>query len=363
MARPRAFPSLGCLLLLALGGSAIQLQQQQKTTTTTSSTTSGPTTATEPAAAAAAPAAAEPSSQPSGNSDEPFTTKRNAQVFFDLPKNSPFPLPVANEVKPTASLSNAASKSAGGAGAAKPAVAAAAPPTTVKPTTPPRRGTAELPLYRLNSSNGQACILLQVDALITIKYRTKLGEEKEADVYVPNGATVTGSCDNENFVVMSLKWDTFILSWAFAKTPGGERWYVDKIELTYNTSDKHFEHIDQPSKTVRVNNAQRHHSSMLFPTPVGKSYACDEEQEIALTDGKVHASVLLRTMKLQPFKFKSNDFASEFSCSALYARANRDETAPVAVGSTLAAVVLLTITGYAGWRYFKIKKVKYDTME
>lgn len=70
-----------------------------------------------------------------------------------------------------------------------------------------------------------------------------------------------------------------------------------------------------------------------------------------------------RVMKLQPFKFKNNEFAVEFSCTALSARANRDETAPLAVGSTLAAAVLLTITGYAGWRYFKIKKVEYNTME
>lgn len=70
-----------------------------------------------------------------------------------------------------------------------------------------------------------------------------------------------------------------------------------------------------------------------------------------------------RDMKLQPFKFKNNEFAAEFSCTSLSARGFRDETAPVAVGSTLAASVLLTIAGYAAYRYFKVKKVKYDTME
>lgn len=67
-------------------------------------------------------------------------------------------------------------------------------------------------------------------------------------------------------------------------------------------------------------------------------------------------------MKLQPFKFKNNEFATEYSCESMQARA-RDETAPIAVGSTLAVAVLLTISGYAGYRYFKVKKVKYDTME
>ncbi len=71
---------------------------------------------------------------------------------------------------------------------------------------------------------------------------------QEADVYVPDGATVTGNCDDENYVLMSLKWDAFVLTWNFAKTPGGERWYVDKIQLTFDSSDRHFEHIDQPRK-------------------------------------------------------------------------------------------------------------------
>jgi len=40
---------------------------------------------------------------------------------------------------------------------------------------------------------------------------------QEADIYVPNDATVTGNCDNENTVTMSLKWKAFVLSWSFAK--------------------------------------------------------------------------------------------------------------------------------------------------
>lgn len=293
------------------------------------------------------------------NTDEPFTTKRNANLYFDLSKVTRLPLPVVNaEIKSTVLTTTAATESI--ITTSKPS------PTWVtaksEPSKPSSRGSEEQPLYRLNGSDGQACILLQVDSIITVKYKTTLGEEQEADFYIPSGAKVTGNCDNDNFAIMSLKWDAFVLSWSFAKTPGNEKWYVDKIELTYNSSDRHFEHIDQPNRTIRLSTAQKK-SSMLFPTPVGKSYSCSKEQEIYLTDGKNHASILLRDMKLQPFKFKNNDFAIEFPCSALSAQAGRDETAPVAVGSALAAAVLLTISGYAGWRYFKVKKVKYDTME
>ncbi|XP_014205968.1 lysosome-associated membrane glycoprotein 5 [Copidosoma floridanum] len=334
-------PALMIALLVLTGQllrcSALTLAPQRVITTTT--TTEAET-----------PPPSEVTTSKALDTDEPFTTKRNANVFFDFPKVTQFPLAVANAELKTVPATTATIRST-----------AQVRTTTAGPTQPPRRGPAELPIYRLNGSNGQACILLQVDALITVKYKTKLGEEQEADIYVPNDATITGNCEGENYVSMSLKWDAFILKWNFAKTPGGERWYVEKIELTFNTSDRHFEHIDKPNKTKKLSTAKL--NSLLFPTPVGKSFSCEEEQEIALTDGKTRASVLLRNMKLQPFKFKNNDFAVEFSCTALSARINRDETAPLAVGTTLAATVLLTIAGYAGWRHFKIKKVQYDTME
>lgn len=50
--------------------------------------------------------------------------------------------------------------------------------TTIATTSTRRPFSTEQPLYRLNSTNGRACILLQVDALITIKYRTKTGEDQ-----------------------------------------------------------------------------------------------------------------------------------------------------------------------------------------
>ena len=41
----------------------------------------------------------------------------------------------------------------------------------------------------------------------------------------------------------------------------------------------------------------------------------------------------------------------------------RDDTVPFAVGMTLALLVVCTVGGYAGYRYFKIRKIEYDTME
>lgn len=45
----------------------------------------------------------------------------------------------------------------------------------------------------------------------------------------------------------------------------------------------------------------------MFPTPVGKSFTCDDELSVELVDGDINAKVLLRKLRMQPFIFK-NDF-------------------------------------------------------
>ena len=50
-------------------------------------------------------------------------------------------------------------------------------------------------------------------------------------------------------------------------------------------------------------------------------------------------------------------------CTATGSGRYKSETTPLSVGSMLAAASLLTISGYAIYRYFNIEKVQYDTME
>ena len=47
-------------------------------------------------------------------------------------------------------------------------------------------------------------------------------------------------------------------------------------------------------------------STMLFPTPVGKSYSCQSQASVELLDDDVRATVFLLRFKLQPFISKSD---------------------------------------------------------
>ncbi|GLG96639.1 Uncharacterized protein GBIM_03564 [Gryllus bimaculatus] len=190
----------------------------------------------------------------------------------------------------------------------------------------PVANPGRLPQYRLTNRGGETCILMEMDAVVGIFYEMKSKERR---------------------------------------TPGGERWYVNLIELKYDKSDSTLFENASSVEDVTLS-SRRAHGTTLFPTPVGKSYHCQSEYKVELGTSSGHgsdsATLLLRAFRMQPFMFKPT-FGPAFECSAGGAAKFRDETAPIAVGSTLAVVVLLTVTGYGVYRYFKIKKVQYDTME
>ena len=63
------------------------------------------------------------------------------------------------------------------------------------------------------------------------------------------------------------------------QTPGGERWYVNNVELIYSSNNNIFEHIDRPGLDVKLSTPP---GTLLFPTPVGKAYTCDQEVIITM---------------------------------------------------------------------------------
>ncbi|RZF44310.1 hypothetical protein LSTR_LSTR006860 [Laodelphax striatellus] len=235
-------------------------------------------------------------------------------------------------------------------------------------TTTPDTSSSGAALYRLKDNNegGGTCILIKMDAVLNYTYNTKLGDKIERDQYVPDDSqmTIYGVC-NEDDSRISLRWQRdFILTFEFQKTPGGERWFVENIELKVDTNNRIFEHFINKGKAYTLSSKFRHRN-LLFPTPVGNAYTCHKELKFALASASpdISARIYFLSLKLEPFIFKNDDFGPEYQCSATGQGPFRSETAPLIVGSTLAFCCLATVTGYGIFRYFKIKKVQYDTME
>lgn len=95
--------------------------------------------------------------------------------------------------------------------------------------------------YRLNSTSGNTCILIQTDALLSIQYRDKeFHEDKEADIYLPDYPEIkgweswrqflvktlltfllfSGVCDDSDESQLTLTFKGFVLLMSFERTPG-----------------------------------------------------------------------------------------------------------------------------------------------
>lgn len=109
-------------------------------------------------------------------------------------------------------------------------------------------------VYRINGTNSDAatCILIRTDGLLSIQYRDKLNEDKEADVFLPDSPELWGDCTESDVSSITIRFKGFTLWMEFKKTPGGERWYLNGADLAYSSSNKIFEHIDRPGLDVSV---------------------------------------------------------------------------------------------------------------
>ncbi|XP_019873784.1 uncharacterized protein LOC109601919 [Aethina tumida] len=216
--------------------------------------------------------------------------------------------------------------------------------------------------YRYINSNSQStCILMKTDAVVEVNFKLHNLEE-QADSFIPEKVLVDGNCKYDDAQLLRIIWTGYNLDINFAKTPGGERWYISNIELTVSPDLPKFHGIQTRGKPIKL-----YHRQMLIPTPIGRSYNCDEVDVELTSDESDHpppglrGTLLLRLLQVQPFMYKSENFEPAFECKSQ--KQFTDETAPIAVGSTLAIAVLITVTGYGIFRYFKIKNVQYNTME
>ncbi|EFX87714.1 hypothetical protein DAPPUDRAFT_96763 [Daphnia pulex] len=120
--------------------------------------------------------------------------------------------------------------------------------------------------------------------------------------------------------------------------------------------------------------------------PLGLSYRCYAAKQFplrplgsgAVVAGRINnnnniqpandnATLIFSNFQLQPFIDNQKVFGEEVLCRedkmAKRHRRRRDSSVTIAVGSSLAVVSVVTVMGYAIFRYVKIKAVGYDTME
>lgn len=104
----------------------------------------------------------------------------------------------------------------------------------------------------MNNTKGTTCILIRTDGILDITYRDLSKHDVTANTFLPDDVELSGDCSDEDISSFTMKFKGFVLYMVFKKTPGGERWYVSNVELSYSSSNPLLKQVDRPNLQVRL---------------------------------------------------------------------------------------------------------------
>jgi len=197
-------------------------------------------------------------------------------------------------------------------------------------------------------------------------YFTEYNELKKVTLSLPGNAEVSGACARDkDKPLIRFSWGGVKYSIFFSENEFGNIWRVSNMTVEYSLDGDQFpESRDSGTRLLRVDMAGAQKEG-LFASPVDKAYFCTSEQDLDLvtSNGLRGGTVILWNLHLQPY-VTAGQFGPSVNCpGGKVGRRRVNQNVPLAVGSTLAAVAVVTVAGYALWRHIKVKKFSYDTME
>ncbi|OQR79794.1 hypothetical protein BIW11_00108 [Tropilaelaps mercedesae] len=216
-------------------------------------------------------------------------------------------------------------------------------------------------------SDGTICILARLQAFFTIPYATATGQQYASIKMPPNRELGTrGVCPTDaRDPLFEVQWPLFKFIMHFARSRQRSSWFVNKLEVQYNTNS--------PLFPGALNAGRRYASTTqnitLFMTPMGQSYGCPLHPPLALAvvNSTARIMVKLKDIRLQAYQLTGNygplSRCQQVAMAHTLDPYNYDRTVPVAVGSTLAGVSIATVVGYALYRSVFARKVDYGAMQ
>ncbi|KAG7160554.1 uncharacterized protein LOC121876081 [Homarus americanus] len=212
--------------------------------------------------------------------------------------------------------------------------------------------------YIVKDEFGVGCVMAYFKSKATVYYLDTKGEYKTNQVSPSDDARVGGICDRVGQVSqVDVLWSSYILSLTFGLDDITDSWFVSRFSLTYNLSNPDFEDAAPGGGEVTLVSRK---DRTYWQTTNSKSFRCLLLHDVTLKDSYNNSATLhFDEVRVQAF-CDSEIFRTPKHCIH---RVHRDEMVPVTVGAVLAGSTLLTVIGYGIFRYFKVKKVQYDTMQ
>ncbi|KAI9560109.1 hypothetical protein GHT06_014119 [Daphnia sinensis] len=242
---------------------------------------------------------------------------------------------------------------------------------------------ADLPeILSAPDAKGQICTLASLGATIVIW--PEGDESREVQIKMPdrdvNVSTVQNCFNNPSSSVKPL----LVVTWSssfqlcFYISKDEITWNLDQIVFAFNTSEVP---LGIAKSELRTFGSEANALSEL-KAPLGFSYRCLSPKQfvlLPLDGGSIvlgqnknpnipdKATLLLENFQFQPFLGDQKVFGEEIVCRedllTKRHRRRRDSSVTIAVGSSLAVISVVTVMGYAIFRYIKVKAVGYDTMQ
>ncbi|XP_054758154.2 lysosome-associated membrane glycoprotein 5-like isoform X2 [Lytechinus pictus] len=225
--------------------------------------------------------------------------------------------------------------------------------------------------FIIRDDNGKACIRACFSAVLNVFYTNQQSESAEVKVPLPTKAAARGTCGTlTDPASLSIQWNEgkYNLKFLFEnKTENGaESWNARSLTFSYDTTDDtYFEDAAEAGmKSVR----SQVDDDDLFKTSAEKSRKCEMEDEIELVGGASNSTdkaiLELSQLQIQPYHLLNDSFSKAQLCQN-DKEAEGTNIASIAVGATLALVILVVIAGYAiGRRMGAITdRTSYSSME
>ncbi|CAN7998404.1 unnamed protein product, partial [Ixodes hexagonus] len=216
---------------------------------------------------------------------------------------------------------------------AAPTTTTAAPPTPPQPWPP-------VNMYVLRDRDNQTCMMMNAALQLKVSYLTNDSQWKETMLVLDNKTIVdlgNSSCGTSKQTLALRFFETDLLSLTFTRN---ETIYMSALSAQYTLNKTRFPDAKNLGElVVKVGNT----SLQLFGVEQGRSYLCSADSSVYL--GK-NTTVDFVSVQLQAF-VNSTGHPDSFG-SAVHCVQDNDisNIVPIAVGSALAALVVIVLLAY-----------------
>ncbi|XP_040565314.1 uncharacterized protein [Lepeophtheirus salmonis] len=211
--------------------------------------------------------------------------------------------------------------------------------------------------------SGNPCIFAQTDCTFSIEYRTQRRGVQMKIVEMPVSPNITGSCImTGDSSMISMLWSVYNFSLIFTKNPEGNSYYLNRASLVFTQDEDIFPYSDYNGKVILETKSGKNY----YFTPLGKSYYCQKGRDqgplkMYNTDDEVMGNITLYNSRFQPFvKRAKGVWGEKVECLSREIQTLREDIVPYAVSMIYIMMSTCLIAAYGIYRYFFVKKQKYE---